>query len=90
MRKQTSLGVQREFLEQLEQAIQRFEDETGGRLTKSAFLEMVMKRAGYWQDENRPRRDSNPVSAVFWGFEHPDRNDAFEDAINSHEKAITA
>lgn len=41
----------------------------------------------------RPRRDSNPVSE-FWEeyerFEPSDRNRAVEEAIHSHEHALTA
>lgn len=41
-------------------------------------------------EQTRPRRDSNPVSADFEGFEPSYRNEAFSEAIRSHEHALLA
>lgn len=89
-RTQTSIGVQKDFKDRLQRAIALHKERTGGRLTQTEMLNMLLERLEYEMGTERPRRDSNPVTAVSEGFEPSYRNEAFSEAISSHEHALLA
>lgn len=80
-RSQTSLGVQRSFVDRLEAAIAQFEVETGVRVSKTAFLEKLLNDSGYASESNRPRRDSNPGLVRSGVLSACDRHRAVVEAI---------